>query len=131
MRDIDAIQERLLLETQPEVIALLKIGLNQNTDQLAQYLSQAYIEAFQNALRHRPNGLNVDKFATLTWLAGSDLNVAEVPWLQYGMPRIRRMANELQLPWIPQGNTTVMQKAARMANGQPCELRCVRCHKGR
>lgn len=131
MRDIDSINEKLQTATEPHIVGLLYTGLNQNVDQIARLLSEAYLEAFQNALRHRPNGINVDKFETLTWLAGSDLNVADVPWLQYGMPRIRRMAIELQLPWIPQGNITARLKAARMANGLQCEERCVRCFSAR
>lgn len=119
------------IETEPEKynMLLLHQGLEQKVDHLASLVSNIYEEAFINALRHRPNGKLVDKFATLTWLAGSDLIVAEVPWLQFGMPRIRRMAKELNLPWIPTGdNELTLNRAKRMANGLPCTPKCVRCH---
>lgn len=131
MRSPDAINERLQVESESHNVILLYLGLNQNVNEIASMLSETYLEAFQNALRHRPNGTHVDKLATLAWLAGSDLNVADVPWMQFGMPRIRRLAIELQLPWVPVVSRTTLQKATRMSNGLPCEDRCFHCFKGR
>lgn len=132
MRSQEEINARLQNEPESYNSLILARALGQNIEQLAFWLTEAYEEAFLNALRHRPNGAHVDKFATLAWLAGSDLNVAEVPWLQYGMPRIRRLAKELKLPWTPTGdNQVTLFKAKRMSNGLSCTESCVRCHRKR
>ena len=132
MRSPDAIEARLHEELLSHNSFILALALGQNQEQLVFHLSEAYEISFLTALRHRPNGENVDKFATLAWVAGSDLNVAEMPWIQFGMPRIRRLAKELKLPWIPTGdNQATLLKAKRMSNGLPCNERCFHCFKGR
>lgn len=131
MRSLDAINVRLQEESEPHNVILLYLGLNQNVNEIASMLSHSYLEAFQNALRHRPNRIHVDQIATLAWLAGSDLNVADIPFMQFGMPRIRRLANELKLPWIPTGNQETLFKANRMSNGLTCQERCFLCFGGR
>lgn len=130
MRSPEQIRNKIEQEDEPYNQVLLNIGLTQDLNQIALMLGDTYEKAFLNALRHRPNGELVDKFATLTWLVGSDLIVAELPWIQFGMPRIRRMANELNLPWIPIGDNKTMRQAKRMSNGLPCTEKCVRCFRG-
>lgn len=130
MRSPEQIRNRLEQEDEPYNQVLLNIGLTQDLNQIALMLGDTYEKAFLNALRHKPNGELVDKLATLTWLAGSDLNVADAPWLQYGMPRIRRMAKELNLPFpmVPTGQPYL--RANRMSNGLPCLETCLRCFHG-
>lgn len=132
MRSPDAIDARL--QSEPEIhnrVILSRALDNPNVEHLALHLSETYEKAFLNALRHRPNGKHVDQFSTFTWLMGSDLNVADTPWLQFGMPRIRRLAKELNLPWIPIGNEETKLKAKRMSNGLSCQERCFLCFGGR
>lgn len=132
MRNSNAIYERLQNESEEHNRAILARALeNPSVVHLALNLTEAYEKAFLTALRHRPNGRHVDQFSTFAWLAGSDLNVADVSWLQFGMPRIRRLAYELKLPWIPTGNQETMLLATRMANGLACQERCFHCFKGR
>lgn len=130
MRSPQEIQSKLEQEPEPYNNVLLNIGLGQDVNQIALILGDTYEKAFLNALRHRPNGEIVDKLATLMWLAGSDFKVADVPWLQFGMRRIRLMAKELNLPWIPIGDKATLLKAKRMSNGLPCSEKCVRCFQG-
>lgn len=132
MRSPDEINARIQTEPESYNVPLLYEGLLEDVELIAFMLTEAYESGFLNALRHRPNGENVDKLATLAWLAGSDLNVAELPWIQFGMPRIRRLAKELNLPWTPTGDHQVtLLKAKRMSNGLPCTEGCYLCHKNR
>lgn len=133
MRSPPEIRSRLEREEQKHNRELLAWSLYWDLEKLAERLPEAYEDAFISALRHRPNTELVDKFATLTWLAGSDLIVTDHPWLQYGMPRIRIMAKELKLPfpYLEISNSSITYlKAKRMSNGLPCTESCVRCFHG-
>lgn len=131
MRSPQEIQTRLEREEAEHNRKILAWSLHWDLEKLANRLSQAYENAFYTALRHRPNGKLVEQFATLTWLAGSDLDVTEYPWLQFGMPRVRRLAYELKIPFpIENGGLTYL-RAKRMSNGLSCVENCLRCFSGR
>lgn len=130
MRSIKEIKSRIEQETEQRLIDLLRDGFDQQPALLVSRLTTAYEVAYNNAWHHRTNGIGIMKLSGYAWLAGSDLEISQIPWLQFGMPRVKAIAVDLKLPWpfndeLKQSVT----KVNRMAQGLPCTNDCLRCAK--
>lgn len=131
-RSLEEVNRKISSETEPLILEILQQSQDVSATELISRLVESYELAFLNALRHRANGTSVDNFSTYAWLAGSEVIVSNIPWLQFGMPRIKALAYDLKLPWIPIGNKeAVLQRAKNMASGLPCSDSCLHCYRKR
>jgi hypothetical protein len=101
---------------------ILDLALANPNTALLEKLTGLYNKATWQAVNHAPVGHSLLEIEDCLWLMESDLDIRKYAWFQFGVPRLRVVAAEFDLPW--DSNNKVLVK---MSHGDPCSPSCFHC----